>query len=176
MVLDMENEYSNEEEEESCEFIDYPSPPRPPGPPMPVQIRIEKRFAFMRRPFFMPHSNSYDSTKAFKDGRVIYLSDFKVSRECTKRYPIFYGTIYLLKYFRIREYNYILLISIAMPRSGFLGRNSPIEMMSAAAEPPRKSALADFKKEEPMTNDAIDISTVRQYFPETWLWNIEITE
>lgn len=67
----------------------------------------EKRSLAM--PYF-PRSTTFDSTKAFKDGRVIYLSDFKISKPCVKNYPIYFG-----KYIIISGEN--ILNNLAVRRS-----------------------------------------------------------
>lgn len=61
--------------------------------PMPVpQIEINQR---SKKSMWIPYpsgSQTYDPTKAFRNSRVIYLSDYKIFN-CQKRYPFlpFYG-------------------------------------------------------------------------------------
>lgn len=72
--------------------IDQPIPmPRPVPRRIPMNNRARRSMIYYpSRPFISPNS-LFDSTKAFKDGRVIYLSDFVVTKECVKITPIYMG-------------------------------------------------------------------------------------
>lgn len=70
--------------------------------PIPMPRRSDPVPIIRRSYIYRPSRSLFDSSKAFKEGRVIYLSDFRVTKECVKFSPIFYGknlTIFLNCYF-----------------------------------------------------------------------------
>ena len=53
-----------------------------------------ERPVLSKRRIMWPHysaSKIYDSTKAFRDSRVVYLSDYEINQECQRNYPIYFG-------------------------------------------------------------------------------------
>lgn len=57
--------------------------------PMPRERPVLSKRRIMWPPF--SSSRIYDSTKAFRESRVIYLSDYGINQECQRNFPIYFG-------------------------------------------------------------------------------------
>lgn len=70
---------------------DFPYPMPRPMPGFDFAQRTNKRM--IHRPGFRPDNTFYDSTKPFRDSRVIYLSDYDIFQECRRSFvmPIYFG-------------------------------------------------------------------------------------
>lgn len=100
-------------------------------------------------------SSTYDATKPFRDSSILYLSDMKVHKECRLRYD------YRRKF-------------KTLGRAGALSISPDYEMaemvMDSASMPMMNSV-----SQTSVSQTSIK-QTVRTFFPETWIWDIQVSK
>jgi len=114
------------------------------------------------RPF---NSKFYDSSKAFRISKVIYLSDLKIFKEC--------------KYNRYYESN---RMGFAMPRANFRTISASVPLNSVAEDEsenyPLRKTTVEFSSldiSSSSLNNPLLKKTIRTDFPETWLFQLDMS-
>ena len=104
-------------------------------------------------------SSSYDATKSFRDSNIVYLSDLNVHKECRSTHKRKYKTLGRAGSLSLQEpdYDYYFIMDYGSMEM------APIRNARMIAPDNSFESPASIKQ------------TVRAFFPETWLWDIQIS-
>ncbi|RNA09103.1 alpha-2-macroglobulin 1 [Brachionus plicatilis] len=144
---------NNYETSQNCKNFFPTWPKYRPIPQIINEMPLKKRSIAL--PGYGYGSQIHDPINSFKSARVIYLSDLKIYRECP-----FYPA-----YAVPRTFNLFQEQGLRGPPDDFAQSETIIQPVNMPLSESQSLVVPDEEI----------IQTIRQFFPETWLWNIELS-